>query len=104
MAVKVSMDTSFSDLFFDTSTAAEHIARLRSDADSTLPITLPPLPEVGPLAGLCAAVSSAVASVNEQASLLSNEAHRTASNMEIFTAGAVRVDSSSARAFEGVQP
>ncbi len=98
------MDTSFSDLFFDTTTAADHIARLRSDAAATHPIDLPRLPDAGPVATLCAAVHKVVASVNEQASLLSREAHRTATNMEVFTAGAVRMDSSTARVFEGVQP
>ena len=98
------MSTSHSDLFFDVHTITDHIANLREDAAATQPIALPSLPEAGPVAALSAAVHAAVAAINEHTDLLAREAHRTAANMEAFTTGALRVDTSTARVLEGVAP
>lgn len=97
------MDTSF-ELFFDTDYATDQIASLRGDATSTTPISLPPLPQFGPVAALSAALTEAVNTTNSQAELLAREAHRVAEIMEIFTAGALHVDAAAARNLEGVRP
>lgn len=87
----------------DPSAVSAHIARLRGDATTLSPTTLPPLPASGPVARLSAALAAAVDTSNSQAELLSAEALRIADTMDALTRAAVRGDNATAQSFEVLQ-
>lgn len=91
-------------LSLDTAATETDLASLRADADVLTPTSLPPLPAHGPLAGLAEALARAVSTANDQAALLSREAHRVADNMTEFSRTASLIDVSSARHFNSLHP
>jgi len=91
-------------LNLDTAATETDLDSLRADADALSPTPLPSLPTSGPLAGLAAAVTSAVAATNDQAVLLGDEARRVADNMTVFSGKASLIDAAAARTFQGILP
>ena len=91
-------------LNLDTAATETDLASLREDADALAPTSLPPLPTTGPLAGLATAITNAVAAANDQAALLTDEAHRIADNMAVFSNKASLIDGASAHSFGVIHP
>lgn len=91
-------------LNLDTAATETDLASLRADADALTPTPLPPLPAHGPLAGLADALARAVSAANDQAVLLSREAHRVADNMSVFSEKASLIDVASAHNLDSLHP
>lgn len=91
-------------LNLDTAATETDLASLRADADALSPTTLPPLPHRGPIADLAEALGRAVTAANDQAGLLTREAHRVADNMSVFSEKASLIDVASARRLDSLRP
>lgn len=91
-------------LNLDTAAMETDLASLRADADTLTPISLPPLPAHGPLADFAGALTHAVAAANDQAALLTQEAHRVADNMSVFSSTARLIDVASAHHLTSLRP
>jgi len=91
-------------LNLDTAAAETDLASLRADADALVPMSLPPLPAHEALADLADALTRAVAAANDQAVLLTREAHRVADNMSVFSDTASLIDVASAHHLNSLHP
>ncbi|WP_087117242.1 hypothetical protein [Corynebacterium urinipleomorphum] len=91
-------------LNLDTAAAEIDLASLRADANALIPTSLPPLPAHEALADLADALTRAVDVANDQAVLLTREAHRVADNMTVFSDKASLIDVASAHHLTSLLP